>query len=40
MVFDAVYLDTNAKEIVAYEPKEPYRALLRICEGSWKGTAY
>lgn len=33
MVFDAVYVDTKAKEIVAYEPKEPYRALFRLCQG-------
>ncbi len=33
MIFDAVYVDTEAKEIVAYRPKNPYRALFALCEG-------
>ena len=33
MVFEAVYVDTKAKEIIAYRPQEPYRALFRLCDG-------
>ena len=33
MVFEAIYIDTVAKEIVAYPPKEPHRALFLLCEG-------
>ena len=33
MVFEAVYVDTEAKEIVAYRPKDPYKTLFLLCEG-------
>ena len=33
MVFDAVYVDTKAKEIVAYRPKESYKVLFSLGEG-------
>jgi len=33
IIFEAVYVDTVAKETVAYRPKEPYRALFLLCEG-------
>ena len=33
MVFEAVYLDAEAGQIVAYRPKDQYPALLGLCEG-------
>ena len=33
MVFEAVYVDTKAREIVADRPKEAFRVLFRLCEG-------
>ena len=33
MVSEAVYVDTVAKEIVAYLPKQQYRALFTLYEG-------
>lgn len=33
MVFEAMYVDSKAKEVVAYRPKEAYLALFRLCEG-------
>ena len=33
LVFEAVYVDTEAKKIVAYRPKDAYRTLFRLCEG-------
>lgn len=33
MVFEAVYVDTEAKEIVAYRPKDQYRALFTLGQG-------
>lgn len=33
MMFEAVFVDTKAKQIVAYRVKEQYRSLFRLCEG-------
>ena len=32
MVFEAAYVDTEAKQIVAYRPRDQYRALFTLCQ--------
>ena len=32
MVFEAAYVDTEAKQIVAYGPRDQYRALFTLCQ--------
>jgi hypothetical protein len=33
LMFETVYVDTIAREIIAYRPKEDYRGLFMLCDG-------